>query len=99
MTIFVCPWIISFELVITGCKWRTVKKFSQIAVSCVNTEGPFYQRILVLIEYLPLQVDIHLHCDEWDRALDDGNWEPQQIASKLSNFLQFLRRVQPNLSP
>jgi len=45
------------------------------------------------------KVDIHLHCDEWDRALDDGNWEPQQIASKLSNFLQFLRRVQPNLSP
>ena len=59
----------------------------------------FGYALFLLIEYLALQIDIHLHCDEWDRALDEGNWEPQQIASKLPNFLQFLRNVQQNVSP
>ena len=59
----------------------------------------FGNALLLLTVYLALQIDIHLHCDEWDRALDEGNWEPQQIAAKLSNFLQFLRYVQQNVSP
>ena len=59
----------------------------------------FWLCVTLLMEYLALQIDIHLHCDEWDRALDEGNWEPQQIAAKLSNFLQFLRYVQQNVSP
>ena len=59
----------------------------------------FGNALLLLTEYLALQIDIHLHCDEWDRALDEGNWEPQEIAAKLSNFLQFLRHVQQNVAP
>ena len=55
--------------------------------------------ILLIIECLALQIDIHLHCDEWDRALEEGNWEPEQIAAKLCNFLQFVRDVQQNVSP
>ena len=63
--------------------------------------GEFYLcvTLILIIECLALQIDIHLHCDEWDRALEEGNWEPQQIAAKLCNFLQFVRYVQQNVSP
>ena len=43
--------------------------------------------------------DIHLHCEEWDKVLDEGNWEPEQIVAKLPTFLRFLRRVQRNVAP
>ena len=74
--------------VITSCEWRTL-----------TVKLQFSYALLLLIEYLALQIDVHLHCDEWDRALDEGNWEPQQIAAKVSNFLEFLRNVQQNVSP
>lgn len=45
------------------------------------------------------KMDIHLHCDEWDRVLDEGNWEPEEIVAKLPAFLRFLREVQKNVSP
>ncbi|XP_067034553.1 uncharacterized protein [Acropora muricata] len=51
------------------------------------------------LDEIPVKIDVHLHCDEWDRALKEGNWEPQQIAAKVSNFLQFVRNVQQNVSP
>ncbi|XP_015754363.1 PREDICTED: uncharacterized protein LOC107334005 isoform X7 [Acropora digitifera] len=51
------------------------------------------------VDEIPEKIDIHLHCDEWDRALEEGNWEPQQIAAKLCNFLQFVRDVQRNVYP
>ncbi|XP_067034569.1 uncharacterized protein [Acropora muricata] len=51
------------------------------------------------VDEIKEKIDIHLHCDEWDRALEEGNWEPQQIAAKLCNFLQFVRGVQRNVSP
>ena len=57
------------------------------------------EAIFKLNQYLFLQTDIHLHCDEWDRVLDEGNWEPQQIVAKLPKFLEFLREVQRNVSP
>lgn len=41
--------------------------------------------------------DVHLHCEEWDQLLNEGNWEPEQITAKLPKFLQFLRKVQGNL--
>lgn len=51
------------------------------------------------VNQVSAKTDIHLHCDEWDRVLDEGNWEPQQIVAKLPKFLQFLRKVQRNVSP
>ncbi|KAK2558337.1 hypothetical protein P5673_019474 [Acropora cervicornis] len=51
------------------------------------------------VDEIPEKIDIHLHCDEWDRALEEGNWEPQHIAAKLCNFLQFVRYVQQSVSP
>lgn len=45
------------------------------------------------------QTDVHLHCEEWDRLLDEGDWEPQEIVAKLPTFLQFLRQVQRNVAP
>ncbi|XP_015755830.1 PREDICTED: uncharacterized protein LOC107335338 isoform X5 [Acropora digitifera] len=51
------------------------------------------------VDKIKEKIDIHLHCDEWDRALEEGNWEPEQIAAKLCNFLQFVRDVQQNVSP
>ncbi|KAJ7323758.1 hypothetical protein OS493_030883 [Desmophyllum pertusum] len=45
------------------------------------------------------KTDIHLHCEEWDQLLDEGNWEPEQIVAKLPTFLQFLRQVQRNVAP
>ncbi|KAJ7388263.1 hypothetical protein OS493_038897 [Desmophyllum pertusum] len=44
------------------------------------------------------KTDIHLHCEEWDQVLDEGNWEPEQIVAKLPTFLQFLRQVQRNVA-
>ena len=44
-------------------------------------------------------MDIHLHCDEWDRLLDEGDWEPEQIVSKLPQFLNFVSKVQSNVKP
>ncbi|PFX17738.1 uncharacterized protein LOC111340449 [Stylophora pistillata] len=38
--------------------------------------------------------DVHLHCEEWDQVLNEGNWEPEQIIAKLPKFLEFLRKVQ-----
>ena len=65
-----------------------------------KTEDPFFRRVLfICYTLISIQIDIHLHCDEWDRALEEGNWEPQQIAAKLCNFLQFVRDVQQNVSP
>ncbi|CAH3144164.1 unnamed protein product [Porites lobata] len=49
------------------------------------------------IDDIPSKADIHLHCDEWDRLLDEGNWEPEQIADKLPAFLEFLRQVQSSV--
>ena len=45
------------------------------------------------------QMDIHLHCDEWDRLLNEGDWEPEQIVSKLPKFLNFVSKVQNNVKP
>jgi len=36
------------------------------------------------------KTDIHLHCEEWDQALAEGNdWEPEQIVDKLPSFYNF----------
>ena len=40
---------------------------------------------------------IHFHFEEWDRLLDEGNWEPEQISDKLPAFLNFLRQVQSSV--
>ena len=45
----------------------------------------------------PEKPDVHLHCEEWDQLLNEGNWEPEQITAKLPKFLEFLRKVQGNL--
>lgn len=44
-------------------------------------------------------MDVHLHCDEWDRALSEGVWEPEEIVSKFPAFLKFVSRVQSNVEP
>jgi len=36
---------------------------------------------------------------EWDRMLEEENWEPEQIVAKLPTFLQFLRTVQISVAP
>ena len=58
----------------------------------------FFFFVLFWILY-PGKTDIHLHCEEWDQVLDEGNWEPEQIVAKLPTFLKFLRQVQRNVAP
>ena len=41
-----------------------------------------------------IQMDIHLHCEKWDRALSEEDWEPEMIVAELPEFLQFVRQVQ-----
>ena len=41
-----------------------------------------------------LQVDLHLHCKDWDEQLKNENWKPEDIVAKLPEFLQFVKRVQ-----
>ncbi|XP_022800252.1 uncharacterized protein LOC111338099 [Stylophora pistillata] len=38
--------------------------------------------------------DLHLHCEEWDRLLSSGQWEPEMIVRKLPDFLEFVKEVQ-----
>ena len=54
---------------------------------------------LAVLSRLPIQTDIHLHCKEWDRMLEEEDWEPEQIVAKLPTFLQFLRSVQSTVAP
>lgn len=42
--------------------------------------------------------DLHLGREEWDRALAGKDWEPEMIASKLPEFLQFVYQVQDFLT-
>ena len=42
---------------------------------------------------------MHLHCEEWDRLLEEGDWEPKQIVAKLPTFLKFLRKIQSIVAP
>ncbi|CAH3166443.1 unnamed protein product [Pocillopora meandrina] len=38
--------------------------------------------------------DVHLHCEEWDRLLSSGQWQPEDIVKKLPEFLEFVKEVQ-----
>jgi len=42
--------------------------------------------------------DIHLHCEKWDQALIEEDWEPEMIVAELPEFLQFMRQVQEFVS-
>jgi len=44
--------------------------------------------------YFVLQIDLHLHCDEWDQSFSSRQWEPEAIVRKLPEFLQFVKEVQ-----
>jgi hypothetical protein len=47
---------------------------------------------------LPFQQnDIHLHCDEWEKKLSEGEWNPEEIVRRLPEFLTFIRDVQRNI--
>ena len=46
------------------------------------------------IDYFVLQIDLHLHCDEWNKLFSSGQWEPEAIVQKLPEFLQFVKEVQ-----
>ena len=41
-----------------------------------------------------LQTDLHIHCEEWDRLLGSGVWEPEAIVRKMPEFLAFVKEVQ-----
>ena len=53
------------------------------------TEIPF-----LLYRLLCMQIDLHLHCDEWNQSFSSGQWEPEVIVRKLPEFLQFVKEVQ-----
>jgi len=57
------------------------------------TQIPFITLHLYFLLFL-LQTDLHLHCDEWDKLLSSGQWEPKIIIQKLPQFLQFVKEVQ-----
>jgi len=42
--------------------------------------------------------DIHLHCEKWDQALSEEDWEPEAIVAELPEFLQLMRQVQEFVS-
>lgn len=48
----------------------------------------------MLYRLLCMQIDLHLHCDEWNQAFSSGQWEPDGIVRKLPDFLQFVKEVQ-----
>ena len=50
--------------------------------------------VIYIFFLLILQIDCQLHCDEWDKLLSSGQWEPEVILRKLPEFLQFVREVQ-----
>ena len=54
---------------------------------------PFILLRLCFLRFL-LQTDLHLHCDEWDKLLSSGQWEPKVILQKLPDFLRFVKEVQ-----
>ncbi|XP_032236711.2 uncharacterized protein LOC5511470 isoform X1 [Nematostella vectensis] len=43
-------------------------------------------------------IDLHLHCDDWDRRLAKGDWDPDQIIKKLDSYVEFVRYVQSNIT-
>jgi len=45
-----------------------------------------------------IQTDIHLHCEKWDQALSEEDWEPEAIVAEMPEFLQFMRQVQEFVS-
>ena len=54
---------------------------------------PFILLRLCFLRFL-LQTDLHLYCDEWDKLLSSGQWEPKVILQKLPDFLRFVKEVQ-----
>ncbi|XP_068744639.1 uncharacterized protein [Montipora capricornis] len=69
-----------------------VSKYQDKTVDAAETEASDFDEI-------DPETDIHLHSKEWDRMLEEGNWEPEQIVAKLPTFLRFLRNVQSNVAP
>lgn len=69
-----------------------VSKYQEKTVDAAETEASDFDEI-------DPETDIHLHSKEWDRVLEEENWEPEQIVAKLPTFLQFLRNVQSNVAP
>ena len=53
-------------------------------------------QIKVILRFLStsFQTDVHLHCEEWDRLLSGGQWQPENLVRKLPEFLEFVKEVQ-----
>ncbi|XP_020632536.1 uncharacterized protein LOC110069364 [Orbicella faveolata] len=69
-----------------------ISKYQEKTVDAAETEASDFDEI-------DTETDILLHCKEWDRMLEEENWEPEQIVAKLPTFLQFLRAVQSSVAP
>jgi len=69
-----------------------ISKYQEKTVDAAETEATDFDEI-------ESETDIHLHCKEWDRMLEEENWEPEQIVAKLPTFFQFLRSVQISVAP
>jgi len=69
-----------------------ISKYQEKTVDAAETEATDFDEI-------DTETDIYLHCMEWDRMLEEENWEPEQIVAKLPTFLQFLRTVQISVAP
>ena len=41
-----------------------------------------------------LQTAFYLLCDEWEKLLHKGEWEPEAVVKTLPDFLRFVKRVQ-----
>ena len=54
----------------------------------------YKQSPFVVPSVLSLQIDLHVHCEDWDRLLSSGVWEPMVIVKKIPEFLAFVKEVQ-----
>ena len=50
--------------------------------------------LFIVPSALSLQTDLHIHCEDWDRLLSSGVWEPVVIVQKIPEFLAFVKKVQ-----
>ncbi|KAJ7377596.1 hypothetical protein OS493_028156 [Desmophyllum pertusum] len=68
-------------------KWREKQFTLTVCKDQAETVDPVETDASSFDETATKSTDIHLHCKEWDRVLEEGNWEPEQDCGQTSYVL------------